>query len=298
MSLLPRLSRSVLFPALALALALNLAACAGDKAKDKQPSTATAEEIDKKAAETAAKQKPVEEMYNKAAQLLDKASYVEAAHAFEDVDREYPYSQWATKAQLMSGYAYYKNLRYDDAIVAIDRFIELHPSDDNIAYAWYLKSLCYYEQITDVRRDQKMTEMALDSLRQVVSRFPDSKYAKDAALKIDLTMDHLAGKEMEIGRYYLFRKQYQAAINRFQNVVNNYQTTSQVPEALERLTEAYLALGIDDEARKTAAVLGYNYPNSSWYKDAYRLFGGDPNSTMPPPQKKPGLYDETLGRIF
>lgn len=277
-------------------LAAPLSACSS---KDKeQPSAASASEIDEKAAEVAAKQKPVDILYNKAAADLDRGNYTEAARGFEDVEREYPYSQWATKAQLMAGYAYYKKLRYDDAILALDRFIELHPSDENIAYAWYLKALCYYEQITDVRRDQRMTQMALESLRQVVNRFPDSKYAKDASLKIDLTMDHLAGKEMEIGRYYLFRKKYQAAINRFQKVVTEYQTTTHVPEALHRITEAYLALGIVDEARKTAAVLGYNYPNSSWYKDSYQLFGGEPNVTAPPAKEPPSMYDKTLGRIF
>lgn len=282
---------------IALMLALPLGACAGKKDKA-PPSAASAEEIAKDAAAVAAKQEPVEEMYNKAAGQLDRGLYIEAARSFEDVDREYPYSQWATKAQLMSGYAYYKKLRYDDAILALDRFIELHPSDENIPYAWYLKALCYYEQITDVRRDQQMTQLALDSLRQVVNRFPDSKYARDASLKIDLTMDHLAGKEMEIGRYYLYRHKYQAAINRFQRVVTQYQTTTHVPEALHRITEAYLALGITEEARKTAAVLGHNFPNSSWYKDSYKLFGGAPVNTTPPPKEKPGVYDRTLGRIF
>jgi outer membrane protein assembly factor BamD len=145
-----------------------------------------------------------------------------------------------------------------------------------------------------VRRDQKMTEMALDYLQQVADRFPESRYAKDAKLKIDLTLDHLAGKEMEIGRYYLGRKQYQAAINRFQKVSEGYQTTTHVPEALHRLTECYLSLGITDEARKTAAVLGHNYPNSSWYKDTYRLF----NNTAPVKKTDKSLYDKTLGKVF
>lgn len=230
---------------------------------------------------SAEKQEPVENMYNAAAAKLDSGSYGDAAKAFDAVEQSYPYSQWATRAQLMAGYAYYKGLKYDEALLALGRFIELHPGDDNSPYAYYLKALCYYEQISDVRRDQRMTELALDGLRQVKNRFPDSSYAKDAALKIDLTLDHLAGKEMEIGRYYLDRKQYQAAINRFGKVIERYQTTSHVPEALERLTEAYTALGIVDEARKTAAILGQNYPQSSWYKDAYRL-AGDP---LPEPPK-------------
>lgn len=245
---------------------------------------------------TVEKQEPVEKMYNKAAKALDDGRYNEAAKGFDAVEQNYPYSQWATRAQLMAGYAGYKSLKYDDAILALERFIQLHPGDENIAYAYYLRALCYYEQISDVRRDQKMTEMALDSLRQVKQRFPDSQYAKDAVLKIDLTLDHLAGKEMEIGRYYLERKQYQAAINRFEKVVEQYQTTTHVPEALHRLTEAYLSLGIIDEARKTAAILGQNYPQSSWYKDTYKLLG-TPSATAAP-EKKPSVYDRTIGRIL
>ena len=283
-------------PLMVAALLVTLGACAKDKPVT--DSAAATQKVEAAAAEEAAKQKPVEELYNTAAAALDAGRYAEAARGFEDVEREYPYSSWATKAQLMSGYSYYKQLRYDEAVLSLERFIDLHPSDENVAYAWYLKALCYYEQITDVRRDQRMTEMALDSLRQVTTRFPESKYAKDAALKIDLTQDHLAGKEMEIGRYYLFRKKYQAAINRFKRVVDDYQTTTHVPEALHRMTEAYLALGIIDEARKTAAVLGHNFPNSSWYKDSYKLFNGAPQEAALPAKKEPGVYDKTLGRIF
>ena len=272
--------------ALALTLAAVLAA----------PLTgcATAEKrAEKKAAEEAAAQLPVETIYSNAAAALDSGDFFEAAQKFDDVDRQYPYSQWATRAQLMAGYAHYRALRYDEAVLALDRFLELHPGDDNVAYATYLRALCYYEQITDVRRDQRMTELALDNLRRVVERFPETKYARDALLKIDLTQDHLAGKEMEIGRYYLVRKQYQAAINRFQRVIDDFQTTTHVPEALHRLTEAYLALGILPEAQKTAAILGYNYPESRWYKDTYKLMGGKL-------EEKPdaSLYDKTLGRVF
>jgi outer membrane protein assembly factor BamD len=226
---------------------------------------------DKKA--DAAPQVPVETMYNAAAKKLDAGRYYDAAKLFDDVDREYPYSQWAVKAQLMSGYAHYKDMKYDESVIALDHFLELHPGDQNAAYAWYLKALCYYEQITDVRRDQKMTELALDSLRQVVQRYPQSKYARDAALKIDLTNDHLAGKEMEIARYYEDRRQYQAAINRFEKVVTQYQTTTHVPEALHRLVECWLALGVAPEAQKAAAILGHNYPESAWYRDTYKLLG-------------------------
>lgn len=239
----------------------------------------------------------VEDMYNAAAALLDEGKYVEAAKEFDAVEQNYPYSQWATRAMLMSGYAHYRNLKYDEALLALDRFIELHPGDENIAYSYYLKALSYYEQISDVRRDQKMTELALDALKQVQSRFPESSYAKDAALKIDLTTDHLAGKEMEIGRYYLFRHQYQAAINRFTRVVEQYQTTTHVPEALLRLTEAYTALGITAEAQKNAAILGQNYPNTSWYRDAYSVVTGAPVDEVAPEEKK-SIYDRTLGKFF
>lgn len=235
---------------------------------------------------------PVEQMYNAAARQMDQGNFFEAAKAFDEVDRQYPYSQWATRAQLMSAYAQYKNMKYQPALEAVERFLELHPSDPNAAYAWYLKALCHYEQISDVRRDQKATELAMDSLQQVVQRFPGTSYARDAALKIDLTRDHLAGKEMEIGRYYLYRKQYQAGINRFQKVVEQYQTTTHVPEALHRMVESYLALGIRPEAQKAAAILGRNFPDSRWYKDSYRLMGGQVSDTAP--AKKKSLF----GRIF
>lgn len=268
-----------------LLCALTLSSCAASKEAGKDGSASSDSTVEKT--------EPVEKMYNKAAQELDEGNYIKAAKAFDEVEQNHPYSQWATRAQLMAGYAAYKNLKYDQALLALDRFIELHPGDDNIAYAYYLKALCFYEQISDVRRDQKMTELALDSLKQVKDRFPASSYAKDASLKIDLTNDHLAGKEMEVGRYYLDRKQYQAAINRFEKVVEQYQTTTHVPEALHRLTECYLTLGIADEARRTAAILGQNYPQSSWYKDTYRLFNGKQAATAKPKT----IYDKTIGKI-
>lgn len=221
--------------------------------------------------ETPYVERPVEQLYQEAAAELDDESYIEAARLFDEVERQHPYSQWATRAQLMAAFAHYQALQYDDAIIALDRFIQLHPGSDDIAYAYYLKALSYYEQITDVRRDQRITEQALAGLGEVVRRFPDSAYARDAGLKIDLTNDHLAGKEMEIGRYYLRQGHYNAAIGRFRNVVEQYQTTSHVPEALHRLTEAYLALGVVDEAKAAAAVLGHNFPGSDWYVDSYAL---------------------------
>lgn len=216
-------------------------------------------------------ERPVERIYQEAAAAIDQESYTRAAQLFDEVERQHPYSQWATRAQLMAAYAHYQALEYDDAIIALDRFIQLHPGSEDTAYAYYLKALSYYEQISDVTRDQKMTELALNSLGEVARRFPDTGYARDARLKIDLTNDHLAGKEMEIGRYYLNQRQYNAAIGRFRNVVERYQTTSHVPEALHRLTEAYLALGVVDEAKATASVLGHNFPGSEWYTDSYAL---------------------------
>ena len=240
----------------------------------------------------AVSQTPVEDIYRSAAKLMDEGRLGEAARKFDEVEQQYPYSQWATKAQLMSAYAYYKSLKYDEALLGLDRYIELHPGEESAAYAWYLRALCYYEQISDIRRDQKMTELALENLGQVVDRFPDTDYAKDAALKVDLTLDHLAGKEIDVGRYYLVRGNYQAAINRFQKVVNDYQTTTHVPEALHRMTEAWLALGVVPEAQKTTAILGHNYPQSQWYKDSYELLTGKHVG------EQPSLYDKTLGKII
>lgn len=220
-------------------------------------------------------ERPVEELYNEAIDQVEVEEYTQAAELFLEVERQHPYSIWATKAQLMSAFSYYSDGRYDDAILSVDRFIQLHPGNRDIAYAYYLKGLSYYEQITDVGRDQRITELALQSLDEVVRRFPESRYAKDSRLKLDLTRDHLAGKEMEVGRFYHERENYLAAINRYRNVIENFQTTTHVPEALLRLTEAYAALGIEPEARANAAVLGHNFPGSDWYVDSYVLVEGE-----------------------
>ncbi len=220
-------------------------------------------------------EKPVEELYNGAMDAMQAGDYEEAARLFDEVERQHPYSEWASKAQLMAAYAFYQENSYDEAINALDRFIELHPGSPDVAYAYYLKAISYYEQISDVRRDQKMTQEALTSLEEVVRRFPDSKYARDASLKIDLALDHLAGKHMDIARFYQSRSEYLAAINRFRTVIERYQTTTHVPEALHRLVECYLAMGIIDEARATAAVLGHNFPGSEWYIDSYALLTGE-----------------------
>jgi outer membrane protein assembly factor BamD len=216
-------------------------------------------------------ERPVEELYNEAMDLIDQNEYYRASKAFEEVERQHPYSVWATKAQLMGAYALYERNKYDDAIIGLDRFIQLHPGNKDAAYAYYLKGLSYYEQITDVARDQKMTELALKALQEVIDRFPASTYARDAKLKVDLARDHMAGKEMNVARYYQGREHYLAALNRFKAVVEQYQTTSHVPEALHRMVEIYIILGLTDEAKKTAAVLGHNFPGSDWYEDSYSL---------------------------
>jgi len=257
------------------ALVCSLAACGGDKKE-------------------AYVEKPVDDLYNTAMDQLVEERYATAAKTFEEVESQHPYSIWATKGQLMAAYSLYEAGDYGQAILAADRFIQLHPGHRDIAYAYYLKAISYYVQIVDVGRDQKTTEMALKALEDVVRRFPDSKYARDAKLKLDFTRDHLAGKEMELGRYYLTRGQYLAAMNRFKRVIDNYQTTTHVPEALERLVECDLALGLTEEAKANAAVLGYNYPGSEWYGDAYALVTGTGN----PGLANPGWFARNIGSLF
>jgi len=216
-------------------------------------------------------EKPVEALYNEAADELDKGRFEQAVLLFDEVERQHPYSAWARRAMLMSAYASYRANDYDTALAGVDRFIGLHPGNSLAPYAFYLRAMSHYEQIRDVGRDQDITREALAALTDVIRRYPDSDYARDAELKLDLTYDHLAGKEMYVGRYYLRNSQHIAAINRFKRVVTDYQTTTQVPEALHRLVEAYVELGVYDEARATAAVLGHNYPGSEWYRDSYEL---------------------------
>ena len=231
-------------------------------------------------------EQPVDALYNAAMEQLLDQDYLKAADSFEEVERQHPYSVWAAKAQVMSAYAFFRRDRYYDAINAVDRFIQLHPTSVDAPYAYYLKSLAYYEQIVDVGRDQRTTERALQSLEEVVRRFPETQYARDATLKLDLTNDHLAGKEMEVGRFYLKRGELLAAVNRFKRVIEEQQTTSHVPEALLRLTEAYKALGLTNEARRMAAILGHNYPGSPWYADAYELVEGVELENFPRPDKR------------
>ena len=223
------------------------------------------------ARDTAYIARDVSTLYNLAKRELDRQNYVAAAKLFDEVERQHPYSVWARRAQLMSSYSYYVARQYPDAISSARRFLTIHPGNKDAPYANYLIAMSYYQQIEDVRRDQKITQQAADSFGELIRRYPESRYASDSRLKLDLINDHLAGKEMEIGRYYQRSGNWLAATNRFRAVVDKYQTTSHAPEALHRLVESYLALGIPVEARKAAVVLGANYPNSTWYHRAYRL---------------------------
>ena len=222
-------------------------------------------------ADTAYVARDVESLYAQAKEDLDRGKPNLAAALFDEVERQHPYSPWARRAQLMSAFSYYVAGDYNKSIQAAQRFLSIHPGNRDAPYAYYLIALSYYEQISDVQRDQKVTEQALTALREVNRRFPQTEYASDARLKIDLVQDHLAGKEMEIGRYYQRSGKWIAAQMRFQNVVDTYQTTSHAPEALYRLVESSLALGIPAEAVKYAAVLGANYPGNEWYEKAYEL---------------------------
>lgn len=213
----------------------------------------------------------VETLYNIAADQIGKGDYELAAAFFDEVERQHPYSVWARRAQLMSAYAAYKAHNYNVAILAAQRFLALHPGNRDADYAYYLVGLCYYERIVDVKRDQKITEQAMGSFTELVRRYPESRYANDARLKIDLTRDQLAGKEMAVGRWYQLRHEYLSASKRFKTVVDDYGTTNHVPEALHRLVETYLRLGLREEARRTGAVLGYNYPGNRWYQRTYAL---------------------------
>jgi outer membrane protein assembly factor BamD len=263
-----RFPRFLVFLALLFGV-LTLSACGkgDDKDKEKPP-------------------EPVEKLYNDAMGKLNNKEYKDAVKAFEEVERQHPYSEWAVKSEIMAAYANYRNGQYDSAVSSLDRFVKQHPGNRDTPYAYYLKALCYYEQITDVGRDQKITSQAQQALNEVVSRFPDSEYARDAHFKLDLVADHLAGKEMEIGRYYERHLEFLAAINRFRVVVEKYQTTSHTPEALHRLVECYLRLGVVDQARHYASVLGFNYPNSHWYKDSFALMNGKPLPPVESDEKK------------
>jgi len=242
----------------AAAAVLPLAACAhGGKGK----------------ADTAYVARDVSSLYTAAKTTMDRGDYEQAAKLFDEVERQHPYSVWARRAQLMSAFNYYLAHKYTDAISSAQRFITIHPGNVEAPYAQYLIGMSYYQQIDDVTRDQTTTQQASDALGELIRRYPDTRYAADARIKLDLIKDHLAGKEMEIGRFYQRSGQWLAATYRFRTVVDQYQTTTHTPEALERLVECYLALGIPEEAQKSAAVLGRNYPESFWYRQSLKLLG-------------------------
>ena len=238
--------------------ALALSACAG---KPKKPQTQAANY----------EERPVELLYATGSQKLDRHQWNEGLRYFDEVERQHPYSEWSRRSVLMEAFAHYEAGQYEDAIGAADRFISLYPGNPSAPYAYYLKAVCYFDEISDVGRDQAATEQAQVALREVVKRFPQTEYAVDAKLKIDLVQDQLAGKEMAIGRWYLRQGNPLAAMGRFRTVIDRFQSTTHTPEALYRLVEANLTLGLRDEATKDGAVLGYNFPGDRWYKVAYDL---------------------------
>jgi outer membrane protein assembly factor BamD len=221
--------------------------------------------------DTAYVARDVNTLYATAKRTMDRADYEQAAKLFDEVERQHPYSVWARRAQIMSAFNYYLARKYTDAISSAQRFLTIHPGNAEAPYAHYLVAMSYYQQIADVTRDQATTQQASDAFGELIRRYPDSRYAADARLKLDLINDHLAGKEMEVGRFYQRSGNWLAASLRFREVVDKYQTTSHTPEALERLVECYLALGVPEEAQKAAAVLGKNYNGTYWYKEAYKL---------------------------
>ncbi|MBP3687888.1 MAG: outer membrane protein assembly factor BamD [Alphaproteobacteria bacterium] len=225
--------------------------------------------------EIADEDKSAETLYNEAYDYLEKTSYQKAAETFDKVEMEHPYSKWSAKSKLMSAYAYYKDEKYDDAIASLDRFIRLHPGNKDVAYAFYLKGVCYYDQIAPSQKEQSATKDAYDSFMQVITMFPNSEYAADAKAKMALIEDHLAGHEMTVGRYYLKNKEYISALNRFSTVSDVYQTTAQIEEALYREVEIYTILGLTKEAAKKEEILRRNYPESQWAKLAAQLVARD-----------------------
>ena len=272
----PRLTRLVLTVGLAAILAGPLAACGGNDDE------VTLEET------------PPGEIYAQAEAQLAEGNYRRAAETFNEIERLYPFSQLAKRAIVMSAFASYKAGDFSAARASARRYLDLYPADEDAPYAQHLIAMTYYDNIVDVGRDQSTTRRALDALEEVVNRYPDTDFARDAQLKIDLTLDHLAGKEMSVGRYYLKSGHYAAAINRFQRVVDEYPTTAQVPEALHRLVEANLALGLEREALAAASVLGHNYPGSDWYGRSYALLTG--RNVLP--EDDPSFLEDIWRRVI
>lgn len=246
-------------------------------------------------------EEPATQLYNRGADALDQGRYPRALRMFEEVERQHPYSSWARRAMLMEAYTHYQANQYDEAIEDAQRFISLHPGNESAPYAYYLVAMCQFERILDVGRDQGTTERALAALNDVVRRYPESAYARDARLKLDMVYDQLAGKEMTIGRFYLTRDQHLAAINRFRSVIENenYQRTTHVPEALHRLVEAYLSVGMVDEAQRMAAILGHNYPGNEWYQRSYALMTDSGVAPVAAEEaERRGWLSRTFGTVF
>jgi len=267
----------------ALGMALFLSACGSNKKE-----------------ELAYVERPAELIYNQAVDQLERSDWADAKQLFEEVERQHPFSVWARRSMLMSAYASYRSAAYDESIASAQRYIGLHPGSDSTPYAYYLIAINFYDQIYDVGRDQATTVAAESSLQQVVRRYPESDYARDARLKLELTHDHLAGKEMSIGRYYLKENQHLAAIGRFKNVVSEYETTSQTEEALHRLVESYVSIGVIQEAKLVGSVLGHNYPSSEWYADSYELletYGVNLDDEINKPRSK-GYWTRLKERLF
>jgi outer membrane protein assembly factor BamD len=260
---------------LAPALALLLVGCGG-----KKPDTEV--NVD-----------PPDVLYNQALANLDSGNAREATKKFDEIDKEHPYSDYARKAMLMSAFLHFRRAQYQDAINDAQRYVTLFPASEDSAYAQYLIGESYFRQIPDVTRDQDLATKAMDAMGVVLQKYPDSEYAADARNKIEVARDQLAGKEMQIGRYYLERREYVAAVNRFKTVVEDYQTTRHVEEALLRLTEAYLALGLTQDAQTAAAVLGHNFPDSPWYKDSYKALA---DAGVVPEENKGSWISRAFGR--
>ena len=215
--------------------------------------------------------KAAEEIFNSGERDLIRRRYNDAAEKFKEVERLYPYSDWAKRALIMQVYSFHKDKEYENVVSAANRFIEFHPKDKDIPYAYYLIGLSYYDQVLAIGRDQKLTQEALKIFELIIKEYPDSEYASSSKIKFDFLKNQLASKEMEVGRYYLKRSHYVSAINRFRGIIEDFSTTSQVPEALHRLVEAYLSLGLTDEAQTAGAILGYNYKSNEWYERSFEL---------------------------
>ena len=258
-----RTSRAI---AIALVAGLTLASCSGGTFRNARGNIGFGD--------TPIEAYTAEQIYERGEYELERNAYGEAAEFFSEIERLYPYSEWAKRALIMQAFAYHQDQDYPNSRSAAQRYIDFFPDDDDASYASYLLALSYYDQIDEVGRDQGLTFQALQALRRVIEDYPDSEYARSSVLKFDLAFDHLAGKEMEVGRYYLRRKHYTASINRFRVVVEDFQTTTHTAEALHRLVESYLSLGLTREAQTAGAILGYNYQSTEWYEASYKLLTG------------------------